>query len=618
MDFDTTKQRFLEHVKMRGWEIKKSSTIPDKNCRDTISKCYFDWLTYTETTFRKFLDSQPEYINIDTLIKFFINEENIYKMNNSKNTSSKWQEMLPLYIILCRIIIPSNGRLPDYTNYKMIEPKRDECLICWWVSQKIINDPFAGQFIDLTKIRYQYELDGRYYDMCIEPNGIVIEIQEDSISHLENINDVRKEAIAKYHKFLPIYFKIQKYNECNYKYLEEFWVDELRPMIYGSLFKNITSDKKLDMYKSYIHIEFIVRMRQQYINCKNRLKTLTCGTEEYDSNVGWILYYELFNDIDASLSMISRILNWRKISKSNGDYMIPLIEVYKFTSYRDMTYDDVEKIIKIKYMCNTIDEKDRLCINIKILHHIILLSSDSDNNQSLKMSIIDYMDEIESIFMEIDEFKDKFSDALNKRSSELDELYINHMMRKEKEQSEPQIKRLQDKLDEKTFEINCLVKKTGKIIKCTDKFNKLNKPKSPTKKQRDLMSESKQLFEEISLLNHKLDGKNLLFVKIKGKSIIRNIPDFPFIYTGNPYNNALMTDFNGACDELQISMHKRDDLINYISPEIRSQSKTFPNIINILREDYIDDSKNEEDDQYKVVNVDNGEQDDLQNKNVEL
>lgn len=605
MDMNTKQVNLFKYLTIHGCKSIQSSAIPDKNYCIKIDKHYFD--EYTESTFRKFLDDEDDYFDINSFVMFLSNSENLSKMNKSDNPRGKYHEVMDLYHAMYDIKIHTNGRLPDYTNYKMIEPTRDEYKFCWIITHLIDDNLFFKQIRGCFKMVYQKGFDDRYYDMCIEIVKIIIEIQENSMAHAKNTNDNIKEAVAKYESYVPSYFKLQNWIKCNYEYLNTYWCDELKPLMLGSLFA-----MNEQAVRKYYPFRFIERTKQHRIKLENQKELLQLNTPEYKNIERRIKYYERFNDLDESSSVISRILMWRGETKTNNDPIIPIDDPLITKIFERKPIEEVKQIIKDKYEWSLVN--DKMCINLKILQEIIMLEP-NDSDIFVRKSLLEYLNEVEDIAGEIRSLIIKFFNRKIEKSNGIHELYTNHLKQKSKEYYEPQIKKLEDEVNSKTIENGMLAKKVKKRDTCVKKLIKLVKPKIPTKskKGRELLVDINKLTDELTIDVQETIKKNIIPSKIKGKSIIDNIPDFPIIYTDNPFNFVRSSDFDGICDSYKITIHTRNMLKKFIFSDACNQTETIPYIINALSEKYVDNKNEDEieddnykndDDEYEVFTID--------------
>ena len=172
-----------------------------------------------------------QYIKIDDVIKFFIdeihNEKSKYCCNKKNNTTGMYCIYMPIiYYILGVVIDYNNDYRPiidkiDKQIWNKIKPKRSE----WDILNAIQNylmyhDLFSKYPIDLH-IHYQYDLYGKKYDLVIG-NYIGIEYNEKSNEHNNNSNDTNKELILHVSGFASIQFYEVKLDE-NLAYIKIFF-----------------------------------------------------------------------------------------------------------------------------------------------------------------------------------------------------------------------------------------------------------------------------------------------------------------------------------------------------------------------------------------------------------
>ena len=142
----------------------------------------------SDTKFRKFIKNEnyKKYIPLSTFINFAI--EN----GNTINTKGKYPEYMNF--IFAYYGINTEGYILDYTNLpEKAQPKRVEYIAIWYIINYINNDKFLSKYKkSYLKPTFQKCInieDNRYYDLLFEKIDIIIEVQEDSFAHTNNVND---------------------------------------------------------------------------------------------------------------------------------------------------------------------------------------------------------------------------------------------------------------------------------------------------------------------------------------------------------------------------------------------------------------------------------------------
>ena len=182
------------------------------------------------------------YITLTEFINF------MHKFNRSDDTMGYFHEYLDYFHALYEVNV-SEGviSLPDYHKLSdeevkdVVKPKRDEFLIVWWILKNIRSHPFLKKFEKLMGISYQESIrnsDKRFFDVLFKNINIILEIQEATGNHDENLNDLTKEGMARLRVNRIYYFKICEHSKSSFDYLEEFW--------YGKESKGLNKSKMND------------------------------------------------------------------------------------------------------------------------------------------------------------------------------------------------------------------------------------------------------------------------------------------------------------------------------------------------------------------------------------
>ena len=123
-------------------------------------------------------------------------------------------------------------RLLKQNLREIIQPIRKEYLICWWILHMIKQDKVISNFLfdkkSFDKIAYptfQCDIESKTFDISFDYLDIVIEIQENNVSHKNNPNDRLKESIVKFKTKRIKYFKLKDFEQRNHDYLDYFWND---------------------------------------------------------------------------------------------------------------------------------------------------------------------------------------------------------------------------------------------------------------------------------------------------------------------------------------------------------------------------------------------------------
>ena len=172
-----------------------------------------------------------QYIKIDDVIKFFIdevhNEKSKYCCNKKNNTTGMYCIYMPIiYYILGIEIDYNNDYRPNIDKinkqlWNKIKPKRSEWDILNAIQNYLMYHDLFSKYPDDLHIHYQYDLYGKKYDLVIG-NYIGIEYNEKSNEHNNNSNDTNKELILHVSGFASMQFYEVKLDE-NLAYIKIFF-----------------------------------------------------------------------------------------------------------------------------------------------------------------------------------------------------------------------------------------------------------------------------------------------------------------------------------------------------------------------------------------------------------
>lgn len=214
-------------------------------------------------------------------------------IENINNKSTRGTYHIYMDFIHAYYNVPIEESIPQYnqldSNIKdKIKPQRSEYLIAWWIIDKIRIDEFFNKLSQTIKDKYlvpTYQepirsTDSRFYDVLFKKLNLIIEIQEDSKSHDECMNDLTKESLCALRGYRIKYFKLQESSKRNLKYLEEFWngienIDDgemcnvekefgLKQMLLQGLFSIINNNDRETINKQFIINNYIEYKKKKY------------------------------------------------------------------------------------------------------------------------------------------------------------------------------------------------------------------------------------------------------------------------------------------------------------------------------------------------------------------
>jgi len=606
--------------------IIKSENVSDKNTTIYINKDKMFDITYK--TFFEIKSSYNEnYITLDQLISFLVNNNN--GGANTSATCGKYHEFMQMVFELCNVTIKDD--MPNYENIdpqlkQIIIPSRDEYIICWWIINKISNDLFIKNFLFINKKNiswaiFQYNYDGKFYDVSFDYLGIIIEIQEDKIAHQNNPNDKLKETIIKFNGKRIKYFKLQEYRKKTFDYLDDFWNNTLKKSIIEALLYKEYDARKLFCSNRFIEI---CNDEMQLINNEVRKLYDQINLVDQDKKIrkSKILRFNnlkekstrlkaYINRVDTSL--INKLFEWKNESeKMNNQYIINVEDICVFFNY-DST--SINKLINIIYTNGIlfIINNDEYYISWKSLVELLKLKDIFDDQLIIKQ-LDHYLLNIERIYEEIIiNIKIHTTEIIN-NNADYNESYIKYIKHKIEDPLIKQINKLSSENLNFQYEIKMVCSQIKKLTKLSIKQNTLcetltidikqqqeskqtqkqtqkqkqesKQTQKQTQKQIQQVKDLRDIRESLFLLKkyHNNNVGNIITVqKIAGKSIIKEIPEFPIIYTGKIEHKMLNNNFIGICRAYLISISNQKKIYQ----ELYNDSNIDTSIINILH--YIKD-----------------------------
>jgi hypothetical protein len=551
--------------------IIESEDVPDKDPMIYINK-----LKLYDITYKTFLNIKSiyneNYITMDQLINFLLDRGN--GGANTNATCGKYHEFMSMVHELCDVTIDTNG-MPNYKNinknlrYRII-PQRQEYDICWWIIYMVSNDSFIKQFLfvdgkNMAFPTFQRQYCDRSYDICFENLDIMIEIQEDNCAHKNNPNDILKESIIKFGAKRIKYFKLKEYNSKKLTYQNDFWENVLKKSIIESLLY-----KKYESRKLYCLYRFIEICKYQYTEITKELLPLlneinngsndTLKIKRTNKLVDKIKGLKLFID-SPKQTLIYKLFEWRdEAEKKNNEYIICVSDIARLFGFNASNINEFYDIIYEEGCMHKsiyVNNKRIMYISWQTLVDLIRLKD--INSKQIKITQYDideinnYLNHIEQIYEEIIIKLTSHSDEIINNIKYYNEQYIEHIKSDIEKPHFDRIKSLQFELDITKSKISKICLQIHKLTNITkqqiDITNSLSKYKKDSK-YIPKMNELNKLLEQFYSNNV---AKNITIQKKKNSSIIKEMPWFLIVYTGDPNDKITITDFEAICHLYKIT-----------------------------------------------------------------
>ena len=598
--------------------IIDSEDISDKN-----SDFYIDKTKLFDITYKTFLEDyksqhNENYITIKQLVDFLLGENDICANTNA--TCGKYHEFMPMTFALCNVSI--KNEMPCYENISQtlrdkIKPRREEYLICWWILYKISNDQFIKNFLFVDKKKFawptfQHNYNGRIYDVSFDQLKIVIEIQEDKIAHKNNLNDKLKETIVKFGGKRIKYFKLQEFNALRNDYLDEFWNNTIKKcLIEALLYTSYEVRKSFSSYRfteickedmNKIHNEMFIlhneikslnKEQSQHKICQNKILRFTVLQKKSEQLDGFIK--------QSNTSLIYKLFSWKnEAEKKNDQYIININDIAKYLNFKSKEIDQLKELIYIKgiiYKEKIVYDNDEIEIEIFItwqsLVEILKLSDISDNQLAIKQ-LDHYLINIEKIYEEIiSKIKIHTNEIINNNIIN-NEQYEKYIKEKTEEPLNKQIKKLETEIEAYKYQVKNICKDIKKLTNLAKKQNEICDKITTSKKDIKYNNDIKEIANNLKNYHTNNIGKTITIQKIVGQSIIKEIPEFPIVYTDNISNKLIYNNFVGICNAYLISSQNQKKICQELFSDFDI------NISNIQILHYIKDISDDEN--YEINN----------------
>lgn len=316
-----------------------------------------------ENTLKEYVSNKQEkqYIKIDDVIKFFIdeihNKKSKYYCNKSNNTTGKYCIYMPIIYYILGITIDYNKDYrPNLDNideklWNKIKPKRSEWDISNAIQNYLLHHDMFSEYSDILNINYQYDLHGKKYDLTIG-NYIGIEYNEKSNKHKNNSNDINKELILHTSGFISLqFYEVKLDNDISY--IKKFF-SNLENKLYEQLITN-----NYDFELKYNFKQFYVFCEKEVEILNNEIKDIENSDYKHKKNLingkkksleKWNLFLEnkrsniLFKDL-YDYNINGNVAKKENPQNKYAQYNIPLKFVIN-ELFKSGKNGEISKIIK--------------------------------------------------------------------------------------------------------------------------------------------------------------------------------------------------------------------------------------------------------------------------------
>jgi hypothetical protein len=427
--------------------------------------------------------------------------------NRKSNTKGLYHQYMP-YINAYYNINVDNLGFPEYSSH-VNPPSRIEYSILFGIKYFLDQNTFLK---NKFKMEYQYKLDDKYYDAAVPELKILIEVQEDKENHNNNDADLHKRLIAKFNEYYIVYFHESDLNK-DLMSLKHFVENKLTSIIYGAISYYYKEDTL-----ALIHQLYIEKLKED----ENIIKNIVINQKKerikiINENI------EYFSDSSPIKKIMEKYIQNELTVKEK--YFITLKDIY-------FLYPDLEKntnfhkelatnLYYTKVTKNTI-----IYYPWSIINFIIVKYSDTVNDSVNYLTFLTELDELykkllnynNDYLKECKINKDEFHEYCNKKESNMLKHYKDEL-----KSTKNQLELYKSSLDTiaHKFKLPSFIKSINNIMI------------SPfIKKSKDA---AKSILTSLNLVNEtmkQIDNTptEFSYQKIHGLSIIKELPDFPYLY----------------------------------------------------------------------------------------
>jgi hypothetical protein len=548
-----TKEGFVRYMcRLHPALVKTADSHPDKNGFISFKKDILLELI-NDKALNSYADAMwddMEYIRMKDFVNYMTNNA------NTKNTKGMYHKYIDFIINYYDVPVvkgmPMFDLVTDNELKKKITPLRLEYTIVWYILNRLRNHSFIKRYImTYAKATFQEPVgynDNRFYDILFELLYIIIEAHEDSGNHDRNYNDMVKESLARDRTFNILYFKMQKYNEDQVRYLDEFCT-HLENSIVSALL-NINRDIRED-YIMHCFVEGLTNKKQKIMSA---IIDMCNGNPDAGNTKlvkGWLSEVKNINRILGNVDsrMVKKIFGFKSSASIHVDDIVQLVsDISNYNNASDISNIKEEVtgsgILVLKGECLYATWGDMVRIIISL-----------DVDEMVKDTLLVYVTNVSDIYEDVIV---KIQTHLNERletTKNMTKMTFLHMDQQFKKQYEPVIRKLEKEKSVFEEQLANISKKMIRTVQLADNLDKSIRSKIANKKERDWMGEMDAIRQELRDMNEKNKINNLTLSRVSGQSIFEELPNFPIIYSrsGQVYGSV----FEAICNEWDIPVRVR-------------------------------------------------------------
>jgi hypothetical protein len=476
---------------------------------------YFD----DKQLLKYYKSAKSDYIKLESFIEYMI------YANRSDNTKGLYHVYMP-YIHAFYNLPTSRSGFVNYSiiNQKII-PSRIEYSILYAIQYFIDNDEYLK---NKCKLEYQFKLDQKYFDACIPELKILIEIQEDKENHNDKKSDNHKRLIAKFNEYYIIYFHESDLKKDEMS-VRNFFNNKLKCIIYGALSfykKEETLSIIRELYVEKLNEDIREIKSSGFSNKKEKIKIIQESIQ-------------YFSDASPLKNILQLYINNEKVS--GNKYFLSLEDIYEV--YPRLKKDeDFQKDCTNNLRYNNICKNGTYYYEWSFLQYVIIEYSGSKNESA---DYLKFLTELDGLYKKLLLYNNEYLHECKIKKEECDEYYSkleNDELVYYKNELQVQSKRLDlvenaNRIILEKFKLPSFIENLKRILESP--FKKTSKAALAS------ISTSLTPIKETINLTNDVSTVSLVTQKIIGKSILKDIPTFPYVYdpdsTGVTYKELYLT-----------------------------------------------------------------------------
>jgi hypothetical protein len=480
--------------------------------------------------------------------------------NRSDKTQGTYHQYMPYLHAHYNVAIDNFG-FPLYSELDSsikdkIKYSRSEYLFFFAIQHFIGQDSY---FKNKITMKYQFELEKKKFDALIPELKILIEFQEDAKNHDNSESDTHKRLIAKMNGYYIMYFQEEELKKSD-KNLRIYFENTFKKVLYGAI-----SYYKKEEIMPIVRKLYVDKLRQDKIKIQGivinnkieRIKIIDQSIKSFEGN-------------EAMEKLMKKYV---KNTLENVTHFLTLDDIYNI--YPDLMQDEdfQKEIDNLRY--TRIQRNNEYYYEWSFLNYVIAQYS---SNKSDRANYIKFLTELDQVYKLLLEYNNDYLNKCRISKEEYDEYTIKNestiitYYKDKLEKSKKKQELYKASLDAITnkFKISSFVYSINRII--TNPFNGIFKKK--IKEAIAVIKPDIELISDILELIKTKPKKQYSCQKIIGKSIIKELDDFPYVYypdsDGIAYNEiyTLMKSLDINQDNIYFIMNQLCEFFNHEKTEI--------------------------------------------------